>query len=321
MNASLPLVIAVVLNWNKAEQSAKCVSALRCQHYPNLRIIVVDNGSAEGSLAALEDLSIPFILLRNKCNLGFAGGVNVGIGRALADGADYIWLLNNDAEAAPDVLDRMLPVLEADSTIGLASPLIRNGDANDEIEFCGGLWQNNSFDTTDDPLTYLAWAGSQPRRIWLVATAVLLRRSAVEKIGLFDEQLFAYWEDNDYSVRSIKAGFRNVVVPEAVVRHWSGRPKTDAASKPPHYYYYMARNEILFIRKYGSLPRTAKPLYWALMRQLTLAKRLHDYEAGLDAILCGLRDGALRRGGAFGHGKHVWPVAIRLLRLYARPER
>lgn len=309
-----PLVAAVVLNWNKAGESAHCVVALRGQTHPNLRVIVVDNGSPEDSLGPLHDLDAPFLLLRNGANLGFTGGVNTGIRRALSEGADFIWLVNNDAAPAPDALELMLRSFQADAGIGLASPTIRNGDAGDEVEFCGGLWEAGAFHTTDDAATYEHWRETRPRQIWLVGTALLLRRELVEAVGLFDDRFFAYWEDNDYSVRSIRAGYRNVVVPGAVVRHWSGLPKTDPGTKPPHYYYYMARNEIVFLRKHVPLRESLKPMAWAISRQAKQIKRLHAFPGSVDAVLCGLCDGLCGRGGAYHPGRGLSPAVMRPLR-------
>jgi GT2 family glycosyltransferase len=207
----------------------------------------------------------------------------------------------------------MLSVVEADNRIGLASPLILNADASDEVEFAGGLWQGVTFLTTNDIATYHAWAGTFPTQIWLVGTALLLRRQLVEAIGVFDERFFAYWEDNDYSVRSIEAGFRNVVIPDAVLRHWSGRPNTDPASKLPHYFYYMARNEIFFTRKHWTGLKLLKTLWWAWNRQCYRANQLASLPAARDAVFAGLLDGLLGRGGAYEPERKLYTGARQLL--------
>lgn len=318
MGGRTPLVVVVILNWNNAQQSAACIAALQRQSHANLRIVLVDNGSAKGSLTLLHELGASFVLLRNNRNLGFTGGVNVGITRALAEGADYIWLLNNDAQPAPDALRIMLDAVGPDERIGLASPLIRNADAADAIEFCGGLRQAGAFATTNDPAVYRSWSEQSPDRIWLVGTALLIRRQVVESIGLFDERFFAYWEDNDYSLRSAQAGFRNVVVAGAVVRHWSGNPLLGAAAKPPHYHYYMARNEVLFLRKHAAWRDAPRALLWAADRQFRHVGRLRGHPASADAALAGLWDGLRGRGGAYDPGRPPPRAAIVLLRAARR---
>lgn len=314
----LPLVVAIVLNWNKAQDTVQCVEALRRQDYARLQVTVIDNGSAPGSLAPIEALSPPVRLIQNARNLGFAGGVNAGIAQAQADGADFIWLMNNDAMPEPGALSCCVAAMAADPRLGLVSPVILNADADDRIEFCGGVWDDGgaAFRTTDEPATYLSWAEARPERIWLVGTALLIRRYLADEIGGFDEALFAYWEDNDYSVRAIGAGFRCAVALDARVRHWSGRPATDPGLKPVHYHYYMARNEILFMRKTLASREWAKPLLWAVERQLRRANQLRAYPDSARAVFLGLWDGFLGRGGAFMPGRKVF--GMRALRLAAR---
>jgi GT2 family glycosyltransferase len=312
VNARTALVVVVILNWNTARLSAGCVASVLRQSHRNLRVVVVDNGSHD-SLAPLHEAGLPFVLLRNERNLGFTGGVNTGIGHALDMGADYVWLLNNDARPDPDALAALLDAVATDERIGLASPLIRNGDADGAVEFCGGLREGNTFVTTNDPAVYLSWRERTPERIWLVGTALLLRRRLVVDIGLFDDRFFAYWEDNDYSVRSQRAGFRNIVVPDAVVRHWSGGPAASAGARPPHYHYYMARNELLFLRKHLTLRDAARPLLWAIDRQLRRLHRLRHDPVSADAVLAGLWDGLRGRGGGYDPARR--PALLGLSRM------
>lgn len=311
-----PLVVAVVLNWNKTQDTVQCVEGLRRQEYHPLQVIVVDNGSEEGSLGPIEALSPPVLLIRNARNLGFAGGVNVGIACAQAEEADLIWLVNNDAIPEPGALSCCVAAMEADARLGLVSPVILNADAGDQVEFCGGLWDRAVFRTTNEPATYCGWAEAVPERIWLVGTALLIRRSLADEIGGFDEALFAYWEDNDYSVRAIMAGFRCSMVLDARVRHWSGRPVTDPGLKPVHYNYYMARNEILLMRKMLKYQARIRPLRWAIGRQMRRVNALSEYPVSVHAIFAGLWDGLRGRGGAFVPGRQVRGMGV--LRLVAR---
>lgn len=310
---SQPLVAVVVLNWNKAPDTAYCVQALLGQGHGDLRVIVVDNGSEHGSLGPIEALPPSVLLLRNDRNLGFAGGVNVGVTRAVGDGADYVWLMNNDAIPNPDALARCLAAMAADPGVGLVSPVILNADAGDEVEFCGGTWNGVAFQTTADLALSREWHEHSPDRAWLVGTALLIDRRVVEAIGFFDEDLFAYWEDNDYCVRAIRAGFRCAVARDAVVRHWSGRPKTHPGLKPLHYHYYMARNELLFLRKTLARRDRPRPLLWAIDRQFRKIGQLQAYPDAIDAILGGLWDGIRGRGGPYRRDRHVGGPAASIL--------
>jgi GT2 family glycosyltransferase len=294
-----PLVAVVVLNWNKAAMTASCIAAVARMTYPRLLTLVVDNGSDPGSLGPLEQSDTPFELIRNPRNLGFTGGVNIGIRRALETDAAYIWLLNNDALPEADTLSHMIPILEADRGIGMASPVVRNSDAHDAEDFCGGLWNGQTTETTADLAIYQQWQRDAPERIWLVGTALLMRRQLVEAIGLYDERFFAYWEDTDYSLRALAAGYRNIVVAGAVVRHAAGALAADPRSKPPHFYYYMARNELLFTRKHLGWWAGRRPLWWAVRRQLALVSLLAGDRAKIEAVLGGLFDGLTFHRGEF----------------------
>lgn len=127
-----PMVLAITLNWRQAETTLACVRALQAMAYPNLRILVIDNGSEDGSAARLAaELPPEARLLALPENLGFAAGNNVGLREAIAQAFDFALLVNNDAFAAPDMLARLLAETAPD--VGLVSPKIfmrRRGNAS-----------------------------------------------------------------------------------------------------------------------------------------------------------------------------------------------
>lgn len=284
----------VILNWNKAEQTRRCLEIARRTTLEPAGWIVVDNGSAD----PIGGLDPDVTLLLNPENLGFAGGVNCGLRHAFAAGADHVWLLNNDAESRPGALDALLATARADPQIGLASALVLNADEDDAVEFHGGLWRDFTYHKTADAAEYACWQAEAPDRIWLVGTALLVSRRLVERIGYFDEAMFAYWEDNDISRRSSAAGFRNVVVAGAAVSHESGHPAANPEERPPYFYYYMVRNELLLMRKMGEAGKL-RPLYWMFRRTLRLHRRLGSLAPQRKAVWRGALDGMLGRGGAY----------------------
>ena len=283
----------IILNWNKAAETRHCIQTAQAATKEAAHWIVVDNGSKP----PLDDLGDGVTLLRNAENLGFAGGVNAGLRHAFGLGADHAWVLNNDAETLPGALDQLLAVARADPAVGLASPVILNADADDAVECHGGLWNAGSYSTTSDPAEYARWAAQSPERIWLTGTALLISRALIKRIGYFDEALFAYWEDNDISRRSADAGFRNVIVPTARVRHRAGRPADNPAERPPYYYYLMVRNELIVLRKTGEF--TPRQAYWAFHRFARLHGRLRSLPAQRRALRRGVIDGLLGRGGPY----------------------
>jgi len=124
MNARLPLLATIVLNWNREAETIACVQAVAASRYPNQRIYVFDNGASERSRAALAGLRPLATILQSPVNLGYTGGNNAAITAALADGADQVWLLNNDADAGPDILPAPIEQAEANPRFGLARQLL-----------------------------------------------------------------------------------------------------------------------------------------------------------------------------------------------------
>lgn len=285
-------VAVIVLNWNKAEQTRHCLEVARRATARPVHWIVVDNGSDEPIGSLQPDVT----LIRLPRNLGFAGGANLGLRHAFAAGADKAWLLNNDAEPQPGALDALLAAVEADPGIGLASPVILDADADagEVVGFHGGLLTACGDRITCDAAEYARWASAWPDRIWLVGTALLVARPVFERTGGFDESLFAYWEDNDLSRRSAVAGFRNVVVAGAEVRHEAPRP----AERPPYYHYFMTRNELLLLHKVG-FTGMLRPAWWALRRAVRLHRHLAGSRDRRRAVRRGVLDGLMRRGGPY----------------------
>lgn len=308
MTVNDPLVTAVVLNWNESTETLACIDSLAKQTWANLGLLVIDNNSPVADFERLQAGADGVNVIRSETNLGFAGGVNVGLERAFADGADYVWLVNSDLTAPPETLARLVAAIDGDQGIGLASPTIRNTGDSGTIEFAGGNWRDDgSFETTVDPATSQAWAAQRPGRAWLVGTALLVRREAYERIGPFDDRLFAYWEDNDYSIRSLRAGFRSVVVAEAEVFHPSNDPRGDPSVRPPYYHYFMTRNEILLHWKHDRGAARVRTISWAIARGLARATSASD-RRWKDALLLGIWDGVRGRGGPFVAARrlHSW---------------
>jgi GT2 family glycosyltransferase len=307
---SLPSVYTVVLNWRDQEATFRCLRSLARIDYPNQHIVVVDNGSTDGSAEILaRDPAIA--LVRNGRNLGFTGGVNAGIRHAMAHGADYVWLMNGDAEANPDVLRQLVSAAEADPRIGLVSPVFHNPDVPAQIEFCLGrfhpvtryCWQ------TADPAQARQWAEQFPAEITLLGTALLIRRALIEAIGGLDDRFFAYVEDVDYSLRSSAAGFRNVAVPDAIVLHAFKQPHDRPEASPPYLHYYITRNYLLLWRKLPGPWLFRKAMLWLLHERLTQITRMPGNEAGVEALLAGLWDGLRGISGPFEPGRRMpWPL-------------
>ena len=301
-----PSIAAVVLNWNDAESTRACLRSLQQTHYPNLSVIVVDNASTDGSADAFaRDPDID--LVRNQTNLGFTGGVNTGIRRAMEKGADFVWLLNSDAVTGPDVLGQLAAAAGLDPRIGLVSPVFHDPAAPDRVEWCLSRFDpvTRHASQTADPDVARQWRDAYPEQLVLIGTALLIRRALIEAIGVLDDQFFAYVEDVDYSLRAIAAGFRNVVVPEAVVYHAFKQPIENPNGVPVYLHYYITRNYLLLWRKLPGPAFFRKAMLWHLRGRLAQISQMRTNRAAVNAVLAGLWDGLRGAGGRYDPARQM----------------
>jgi GT2 family glycosyltransferase len=210
-----PLVHAVVVNWNNLTDTIACVRSLAASDYPNLRIVVVDNGSTDGSGGRLRDQLPDAVHLASEENAGFGGGCNLGIAHALKERAAFVWLINNDAVAQEDALSHMVAVAEADYGVGAVGSVVRDMEAPHAVQAWGGGRINRTLGIE----RHFTGPVDDARLDWITAASILLRVEAVRTVGVFSEAFFLYWEDVDLGFRLRRAGWRLAVAREAVVWH------------------------------------------------------------------------------------------------------
>jgi GT2 family glycosyltransferase len=315
-----PLVLVVLLNWNSYEETRTAVESVQRMDYPNFRILIVDNGSEDSSASELKKLTGERVdLLVSPVNTGYTGGCNLGIERALAIGAQYIWLLNNDAIVGTTTLSSIIALAESDDRIGLVTPQIAALD-EERITFAGGILSTKYgvYDDTHDPVVAAEWTERYPDAGLVIGTAMLVRAELVRRIGMLDTAFFAYFEDIDYSVRSTEAGFRNVVDPNSVVRHLEKNHNKNPQEIRPHYWYYMARNESKFWRKHLGLRRSLKLSWNSFNRFLRNRNRLNGKPESRDAILAGLWDGWRNLEGPYSPKARMPALPAAMVRIYSR---
>jgi GT2 family glycosyltransferase len=218
-----PSVVAVVVNWNRAQDTIACLRSLASVTYPECSTVVVDNGSDDGSARLIGAAELGVEVLVNPANLGFAAGANVGIRRALNLGADYVLLLNNDATADPGFLEPLVAACQNGSGVGIAGPSVFY--AGEEFYSSGG-WPRRLLPLLvrqarpPEGLESTSWTSLAAVELgYLWAQAMLVRSQVFERIGLFDEGFFMYYEDCDFCRRASRAGFRLLWVPGSRVWH------------------------------------------------------------------------------------------------------
>jgi len=314
-----PFVLIVILNWNDAEETVQAVQSLSTIRYDNWRALVVDNGSTDGSLERLLPLASENLeVVGVPENRGYTGGCNLGLHRGLEVGADYVWLLNNDAVAETETLASLVQIAESDPGIGLLSPLITSLHDPDQIIIAGALFDRASRQHGDTHSIAIAkeWQEKYPQGFIVHGTAMLVPARVIRAMGVLDDSLFAYYEDVEYSVRSIDHGFRNVVDWNTRVPHENKNYNRRPSEIRPHYWYYMARNEIRLWRQYLGW-RSLQVNWWATSRFLIRRNLISDAVAR-NAILTGLWHGWTGRKGPYNAAVGA-PVFVRyLLDLYSR---
>ena len=244
---NLPLVYIVVLNWNRTDETVACLDSLQHSTYPAYQILLIDNGSDDDSVwqKKYPGTDIEFIALEH--NLGFAGGCNIGIKHAMHNGADFIWLVNNDATVMPDTLQTLVDAAVSDSKYGAVGSVLYYPGGEQGIQVWGGgrvnwLLGNSRHSVQSTP---------EHRLDYLVGASLLLRCSALKHTGLFDERYFLYWEDTDLCVRLKQNGWKLGVADNARVYHRQSTSLSDAPELLDYHFNYSA---VKFFRSHAVFP-------------------------------------------------------------------
>ena len=301
----------IILNFNGERLLPACLDSLATQRCPDLDVVVVDNGSSDGS-AKLVAQKYPWVrFLALDKNYGFSKANNIGIDDALRSGSKYVLLLNNDTYAAPDFLSQILAVIREDSRVAAVCPKIYLADRPEVLWYAGAdfsLWTGTS--------KFRGWKQKDQgqfdsRREITQATgcAMLLRADALRDVGPLDEQFWAYAEDLDWSLRFLARGYRIAFAPRAHLWHYDGATsvKSMGSGSQAVRQFLSTRNLIFVARKHGrwwQIPTYALGFVFThivFYSALRLWKRdVHAFFAIYRGLSRGLRT-SLSSGGAMTH--------------------
>jgi GT2 family glycosyltransferase len=219
---SVSRVIVVLVNLCREEDTAACIRSLQASECTALEIVLVDNGSPDGSGARLRAAFPEVIHLALPENTGFTGGNNCGIRFALDRGCDYVLLLNNDTVVEPACVSRLVEAMRTNPGAGAVGGKILFHDAPDRIWFAGGDFSPlraaglHRFEGAADPDPT---GGSVEEVSFLTGCCMLIPAAVLREVGAFQEDLFAYVEDLELSLRLRAAGYRLLYVPAARLLH------------------------------------------------------------------------------------------------------
>lgn len=292
------LVVTIVLNTNRRDDTLACLASLEQATYKNHSIIVLDNGSSDGSVQAIRS-SFPAVrIIELADNRGYAGNNNVGIRAALAQQADWVFVLNEDTILAPDCLAHLVKVGESDHRIGIAGPMVYHHDEPNIIQSAGGrlsrYWESWHIAQNEPDRGQFA----HPHPVdWISGCAILVRRAVIEQVGMLDERFFYYWEEIEWCLRASNQGWCIMHVPQAKLWH-KGVQRDYRPS--PSVTYYDTRNRFLMLAKHHA-PLIAWIVAWGqALRTLTswtIRPKWRSMHEHRDAMWQGVLDFVRHRWG------------------------
>lgn len=302
-----PVVSVIIVNYNGYQDTIECLHSLKAQTGVDCTPLVIDNASQNGSAAYIRAAHPDVEVLETTRNLGFAGGNNAGIERALAQGCDFLFLVNNDTTLEPNCLHHLLACAQSRPDAAVIIPAIYYYGDKTKPWFTGSRasLENGIFrhDETD-----LCVAGSEtPFDVpWVTGCAMLVPAARMREIGGFDPRYFCYYEDVDWSLRATEVNAACVLCPKALLYH------KVFGSSPKHskkIYYYEARNRLLCVAKHAAAAHRSEAVRRCTRETVKDARRMlirPGYGEGKRRAIAGFLgviDYHLRR---FGPCRYSW---------------
>lgn len=279
-----PKVCISVLNWNNYEQTIRCLHSLAALTYPHYKIVVVDNASSDNSAEHIREAFPDLEIIETESNLGYAGGNELALNRALVDGeTELFWILNNDATVRPDSLSQLVTAyLHYGDAIYGGVPIQFDSTEGTWI-VAMTLWKPHAITHAlvaerlhgrvyDD-----YFAGRKPRVTTIVGGATLMVPiSVVRHHGFMDTGFFMYSEESDYCLRLGREGIYSILVPSSVILHERagsrhGKPDLELVMR-----YYQMRNRLILFRRHST-----RLSYVALLLQTLLRASVAKAQSAL----------------------------------------
>lgn len=257
--AEAPEVAVLVLNWRRYDETQECLESLQSLEIPpRPRVYLIDQESDTAALGHLVARFPEVVAIPLSGNLGYAGGMNRGIERALADGAKYLMLLNNDARMTPPVVRQLLALFKSHLHVGVAGPSLRFLPPDERVVSIGlevNRWSGR---------VHLRHHGGLPENLYpyphqvdaVSGACLMISAEVLREIGPLDESYFFYFEDVDLCLRARAAGWNVYCIPTAVVYHEGGATMGES----PDRVYYGVRNQLKVIAERGL--NVAQPIAW-----------------------------------------------------------
>ena len=237
----------ITINYNGLKDTCELIDSLPLEDR-SIEVIVVDNASKNNEASIIEERYPAVKVIRSHKNLGFAGGNNIGINAAHGK---YLFFINNDTTLKPHTSDinHLILRLESDETIGIACPKIRFAWDDNPIQFAGYTplsrftMRNRSIGFGEKDHGQYDTAHPTP---YAQGAAMLVKRNAIEKVGLMPECYFLYYEELDWSMMFTRAGYSIWYEPACTIYH---KESQSTGQQSPLKAYYLTRNRLLFVKR------------------------------------------------------------------------
>lgn len=301
----MPELSVILVNYKRPQDTIDCIHSLHKSTFKDFEIIVIENGSGDGSREKIQKTYPSIQLIESPTNVGFAEGNNIGIRAALESDCRFILLLNNDTVVDPNALAMMMSTMNTHPGAGIVGGKIFYFDKPNVLWFAGGWFNPHSAFSghygigEEDNGLY-----DKERTCTLITGCCLLfRRELSVGIGFLDSDYFAYLEDADFCVRATRKEYALYYQPKAIIYH---KVSSTSAWDSPGYIYFNLRNKIFFLRKNAAfiqwLPHLPRLFYFYLRQFVRLSLKWRD-ATKTRAAWYGLVDGLRNYTGAYGRGR------------------
>ena len=274
-----PRVDIVLLNWNSLADTSACIDSIRNLYYPHVKTWVIDNGSANKEAIVLEQKFPEVKVIALPENIGFCGGCNEGMKRALEEGSDYIMLLNNDALLTPGIVEELINNYQQLKNPGAISPAILYYPETGKAWFTIAKWETRwkrgeaMFRLSYDE-NYNDIKNKQPYESeFACGCCLFISSDVVRKVGLFDERYFAFYDEAEWCARMRRMGFISYVIPSSYIYHKVGGSTPNLVMT-----YLMSRNRLLWVKDNLSFSKKKQAMPKQYSR--ALIRGWKDYFAG-----------------------------------------
>jgi hypothetical protein len=293
-----PYVITVILNTNRRDDTLEALESLFKGNYSHHKVIVLDNASTDGSVESIGSQYPDVQIIALDRNLGYAGNNNVGIQAAISQGAEWVFVLNEDTVVDPDCISTMVDAAGDLPEVGILGPLVYHYDEKDVIQTAGGSldahWE--SVHIGQNQADRGQYSGNREVD-WISGCAILVNRKVIEQIGALDERFFYYWEETDWCVRARESGWKIYCVSDAKLWH-KGVQRDYRPS--PNISYYATRNRLLLLSNHRPPLKVKLYTWWTLLRRLaswSLRPKWRSKREHRDALWQGIMDYRNKRWG------------------------